>query len=100
MYSQMVAVIREVLPERKAGLLICPRQWPLLAARMQQLGETTGTGTDTVARHLNRLRADTSWQEASGTALVGRLVDATLASMTTPPGAPAASRPPRTAWGV
>ncbi|MFJ3728854.1 hypothetical protein ACIPYQ_40725 [Streptomyces sp. NPDC090045] len=58
---------------------------------MQQLGERDGT--DTVAQRLNRLSADTSWQEATGTALVGRLVDATLASLTTPPGTPAAARP-------
>ncbi|MFE7093369.1 hypothetical protein [Streptomyces erythrochromogenes] len=30
-------MIREVLPEREAGLLIGSRHWPLLAARMQQL---------------------------------------------------------------
>ncbi|MFE5675514.1 hypothetical protein [Streptomyces erythrochromogenes] len=89
--SQTVAMVREVLPEREAGLLIGSRQWPLLAARMQQLGETTGTNT--VALHLNRLSTGTSWQEATGTALVGRLVDATLTSLTTLPGAPAAARP-------
>ncbi|MFE5721292.1 hypothetical protein [Streptomyces erythrochromogenes] len=44
---------------------------------MQQLGEQGGTGT--VARHLDRLTTGTSWQEATGSALVGRLVDATLA---------------------
>ncbi|WP_030852838.1 MULTISPECIES: hypothetical protein [Streptomyces] len=58
---------------------------------MQQLGEHHGT--DTVAQHLNRLTTATSWQEATGSALVGRLVDATLTSLTTPPGAPAPSRP-------
>ncbi|MFB6864252.1 hypothetical protein ACFCV6_25340 [Streptomyces virginiae] len=90
-HSQMVAMVREVLPEREAGLLIGSRPWPLLAARMQQLGEQDGT--DTVAQHLNRLSADTSWQEATGSTLVGRLVDATLTSLTTPPGTPAAARP-------
>ncbi|MDX3536569.1 hypothetical protein PV721_19725 [Streptomyces sp. MB09-01] len=58
---------------------------------MQQVGESDGTHT--VARHLNRLSAYASWQEASGTALVGRHVDATLTCLTTLPGAPAASRP-------
>ncbi|MGW9084021.1 hypothetical protein [Streptomyces yangpuensis] len=38
---------------------------------MQQLGEHHGT--DTVAQHLNRLTTATSWQEATGSALVGRL---------------------------
>ncbi|MFD9519621.1 hypothetical protein [Streptomyces sp. NPDC059979] len=69
MHSQMVAVVREVLPEREAGLLIGSRQWPLLPARIQQVGESDGIHT--VAQHLNRLTTDTSWQEASGAALVG-----------------------------
>ncbi|MFB6560856.1 hypothetical protein ACFCYH_18630 [Streptomyces sp. NPDC056400] len=90
-HSQMVAMVKEVLPEREAGLLIGSRPWPLLAARMQQLGEHHGT--DTVAQHLNRLTTNTSWQEATGPALVGRLVDATLISLTTPPGTPAPARP-------
>ncbi|MFD5620545.1 hypothetical protein [Streptomyces yangpuensis] len=90
-HSQMVAMVKEVLPEREAGLLIGSRPWPLLAARMQQLGEHHGT--DTVAQHLNRLTTNTSWQEATGPALVGRLVDATLTSLTTPPGTPAPARP-------
>ncbi|WP_405419479.1 hypothetical protein [Streptomyces erythrochromogenes] len=66
----------------------------MAAARrpMQQLGEHDGT--DTVARHLDRFTTGTTlWQEATGSALVGRLVDAPLISLTTPPGAPAASRP-------
>ncbi|MFE7184257.1 hypothetical protein [Streptomyces erythrochromogenes] len=63
----------------------------MAAARMQHLGEHHGT--DSVAQHLNRLTTNTSWQEATGPALVGRLVDATLTSLTTPPGTPAAARP-------
>ncbi|MFF1779983.1 hypothetical protein [Streptomyces virginiae] len=90
-HSRMVAMIKLALPEREAGLLIGSRPWPLLAARMQQLGEHHGT--DTVAQHLNRLTTGTSWQEATGSALVGCLVDATLMSLTTPPGAPAPARP-------
>ncbi|MFJ1568687.1 hypothetical protein [Streptomyces erythrochromogenes] len=43
--------------------MIGSRQWPLLAARMQQPGQTT-----------DRLSADTYWQEATATALVGGLV--------------------------
>ncbi|MFE7186136.1 hypothetical protein [Streptomyces erythrochromogenes] len=58
---------------------------------MQQLGEQGGT--DSVARHLNRFITGSSWQEATGTALVGRFVDATLTYLPTPPGAPVASRP-------
>ncbi|MGW4510353.1 hypothetical protein ACWENO_37535 [Streptomyces sp. NPDC004436] len=90
-HAQMVAMVKEVLPEREAGLLIGSRPWPLLAARMQQLGEHHGT--DSVAQHLGRLTTGTLWQEATGPALVGRLVDATLTSLTTPPGTSAAARP-------
>ncbi|MEU6299269.1 hypothetical protein [Streptomyces erythrochromogenes] len=48
------------------SLLVGSRPWPLLDARMQQLGDHEGT--DTAARHLNRLTADTSCQEATGSA--------------------------------
>ncbi len=90
----MVSMVRDVRPEQEAGLLVGSRQWPLLAARMQNIGESDGTHA--VARHLNRLTADTSWKEASGTALVGRLVDATPHSLTTPSSAPPRPRP---VWG-
>ncbi|MFE5828437.1 hypothetical protein ACFQ7B_42890 [Streptomyces erythrochromogenes] len=84
-------MVREVLPEREAGLRVGSCQWPLLATRMQQLGESTAFYTGAV--HMNSLTSDPSWQEASGTALVGCLVDAALASLTIPPGASAASGP-------
>ncbi|MFE5864188.1 hypothetical protein ACFQ77_27110 [Streptomyces virginiae] len=58
---------------------------------MQQLGERHST--DTVAQHPNRATTNTSWQEVTGSALVGRLVDATLTSLTTPTGTPAPARP-------
>ncbi|MFJ3520786.1 hypothetical protein [Streptomyces sp. NPDC090131] len=80
--SQMVSLVQDILPEREAGLLVGSRQWPLLAARMQNIRESDSTHT--VAQYLNRLTADTSWKQATGTALVGRLVDATLHSLTTP----------------
>ncbi|WP_405785747.1 hypothetical protein [Streptomyces sp. NBC_01367] len=79
----------DILPEREAGLLVSSRQWPLLAACMQKIGESEGTHV--VARHLNRLTADTSWKQATGTALVGRVVDAAHHSLTTPPSASPAS---------
>ncbi|WP_051782643.1 MULTISPECIES: hypothetical protein [unclassified Streptomyces] len=81
-HSQMVSLVMDILPEREAGLLVGSRQWPLLAARMQNIRESDSTHT--VAQHLNRLTADTSWKQATGTALVGRLVDATLNALTTP----------------
>ncbi|WKV76606.1 hypothetical protein AW27_033670 (plasmid) [Streptomyces sp. PCS3-D2] len=82
-HFRMVAVIREVLPEREAGLLVGSRQWPLLAARMQRLGEQDGV--DTVARHLNCRTVGASWMEATGTAVVGCLVEAILTCLTTRP---------------
>ncbi|MCX5583995.1 hypothetical protein [Streptomyces erythrochromogenes] len=62
----MVAMVQGGPAGAGGGLLIGSRQWPLLAARMQQLGEQDGT--DTVAQHLNRLTGGTSWQEATGSA--------------------------------
>ncbi|WP_405786681.1 hypothetical protein OG753_00965 [Streptomyces sp. NBC_00029] len=88
-HSQMVSLVMDILPEQEAGLLVGSRQWPLLAARMHKIGESEGTHV--VAQHLNRLTADTSWNRATGRALVGRLVDATLHSLTTPPSASPAS---------
>ncbi len=81
-HSQMVSLVMDILPEREAGLLVGSRQWPLPAARMQNIRESDSTHT--VAQHLNRLTADTSWKQATGTALMGRLVDATLHALTTP----------------
>ncbi|MEY2274419.1 MULTISPECIES: hypothetical protein [Streptomyces] len=64
---------------------------------MQHLGESDSTHT--VARDLNRPTVDSSWLQTTGTALVGRLVDVALASLTTPLGAagtsgPGSPRPP------
>ncbi|MFB7466195.1 hypothetical protein ACFCZ1_22340 [Streptomyces sp. NPDC056224] len=87
-HSQMASMVKDVLPEQKAGLLIGSRQGPLLAARMQKMGESDGAKA--VGEHLVRLGTDTSWKENSGSALVGRLVDATLHSLTAPPSAPPA----------
>ncbi|WP_328959540.1 hypothetical protein [Streptomyces virginiae] len=80
--SRMVSLVQDILPEREAGLLVGSRRWPLLAARMQQI--RASDSTHTVAQHLNRLTVYSSWKQATGTALVGRLVDATLHSLTTP----------------
>ncbi|MFE3760470.1 hypothetical protein ACFXPI_01705 [Streptomyces sp. NPDC059104] len=89
-HSRMVSMVREVLPEREAGLLIGSRQWPLLAARMQKIGESDGAGA--IGAHLARLGTDTSWREGPASALTGRLVDAALRSLTVPPTAPAPAR--------
>ncbi|WP_328792710.1 hypothetical protein [Streptomyces sp. NBC_00273] len=72
---------RDVLLGREAGLLVGSHQWPLSAARMQNIRK--GESRHSVVRHLNRLTVGTSWKQAPGTALVGRLVDATLHSLIT-----------------
>lgn len=64
------------------------RPWPLLAARMNQIRDQGGPAL--LGAHLTRLKDDTSFKNASGAAAVGRLVDATLNSLTTPPSEPAA----------
>ncbi|MYV73121.1 hypothetical protein GT352_04020 [Streptomyces sp. SID1046] len=46
------------------------------AAPMQNIREKEG---HSVARYLNRTTADTFWKRDTGTALAGRLVDATSA---------------------
>ncbi|GAA3386290.1 hypothetical protein GCM10017750_68500 [Streptomyces racemochromogenes] len=47
-------------------------------------------GTGLRAAHLVRLGADTTWQDGPSSTTGGRLVEATLHSLTTPPSAPAA----------
>ncbi|MGW6981825.1 hypothetical protein ACWGE1_20665 [Streptomyces sp. NPDC054932] len=42
-HSQMVSMVRDILPEQEAGLLVGSRQWPLLVARMHKIGESEGT---------------------------------------------------------
>ncbi|MEU7729379.1 hypothetical protein AB0B78_29720 [Streptomyces sp. NPDC040724] len=90
-HSRMVSTAREVPPEREAGLLIGSRQWPLLAVRTQQICEDGGL--DVIAAHLARPSTDTAWKKATGATVPGRIVDANLAFLTTPPSAPAPSRP-------
>ncbi|WP_411105292.1 hypothetical protein [Streptomyces sp. cmx-4-9] len=87
-HAAIVGVVKDVLPESEAGLLVGSRQWPLLAHRMDQIRDQGGTGL--LAAHLARLGTDTTWKETSGSTTVGRLVDATLHSLTTPPSTPAA----------
>ncbi|MFF9011065.1 hypothetical protein ACF087_35490 [Streptomyces goshikiensis] len=92
-HATIVGLVKDVLPETQVGLLVGSRPWPLLAARMNQIRDQGGPAL--LGAHLARLKDDTSFKEASGAAAVGRLVDATLNSLTTPPSAPAApaSRP-------
>ncbi|MEV7834950.1 hypothetical protein AB0P12_30620 [Streptomyces subrutilus] len=51
-----------------------------------------GSGEVPTGAHLARLQADTTWKDGPTSTTVGRLVDAPLHSLTTPPSAPPASR--------
>nr|WSW57142.1 hypothetical protein OG513_00150 [Streptomyces sp. NBC_00998] len=83
-----VGVVKDVLPETQAGLLVGSRQWLLLAACMDRIRDQGGTGL--LAAHLTRLGTDATWKDGPSSTTVGRLVDATLHSLTTPPSTPAA----------
>ncbi|MGW1521585.1 hypothetical protein [Streptomyces sp. NPDC002287] len=81
-HAAIVGAVKDVLPETQAGLLVGSRQWPLLAARMDQIRDHGGPAL--LGTHLARLATDTSWKEGPSSTVVGRLVDATLHSLTTP----------------
>ncbi|MFI5985158.1 hypothetical protein ACIBEA_30355 [Streptomyces sp. NPDC051555] len=91
-HATIVGLVKDVLPETQVGLLVGSRPWPLLAHRMNQIREQGGPAL--LGAHLARLKDDTSFTEASGAAAVGRLVDATLHSLTTPPSEPPAPASP------
>ncbi|MFI8393092.1 hypothetical protein [Streptomyces sp. NPDC085540] len=91
-HATIVGLVKDVLPETQVGLLVGSRPWPLLAARMNQIREQGGPAL--LGAHLARLQDDTSFKDASGSAAVGRLVDATLNSLTTPPSEPPAPASP------
>ncbi|MDD9383079.1 hypothetical protein M8Z33_41835 [Streptomyces sp. ZAF1911] len=85
-HARIVATVNDVLGERDAGLLVGARPWPLLAARMQQLGESDGPKA--VAEHLSRLNADDSWRQGPPGEFARRMVMTTHQALTTPPGEP------------
>ncbi|MER5965387.1 hypothetical protein [Streptomyces sp. NPDC002057] len=80
------APFKDTLPETQAGLLISSRPWPLLAHRMNHIHDQGGTTLLTA--HLTRLTTDTTWQDGPPSTPTGRLIDATLHALTTPPSAP------------
>ncbi|MGW2681100.1 hypothetical protein [Streptomyces sp. NPDC001436] len=86
-HAAIVGTVKDVLPETQAGLLVASRQWPLLAARMDQIRDQGGMGL--LAAHLARLTADTTWKDGPPSTTAGRLVDAALRSLATPPAVPA-----------
>ncbi|MFF3432435.1 hypothetical protein [Streptomyces sp. NPDC002602] len=92
-HATIVGIVKDVLPETQVGLLVGSRPWPLLAARMNQIRDAGGPAL--LGAHLARLGEDTSWREGPTSTTVGRLVDATLNSLTRSPSAPAASA----SWG-
>ncbi|MFD3939139.1 hypothetical protein ACFWSF_09145 [Streptomyces sp. NPDC058611] len=86
-HATIVGVVKDVLPETQVGLLVGARQWPLLAARMDRIRDPGGPAF--LGAHLAGLQADTSWKDGPAFTTAGRLVDATLRSLTKPPFAPA-----------
>ncbi|MFD3809301.1 hypothetical protein ACFWTC_38575 [Streptomyces sp. NPDC058619] len=87
-HATIVGVVKDALPETQVGLLVGSRQWPLLAHRMDRIRDQGGPAL--LAGHLARLQADTGWKDGPTSTTAGRLVDATLRSLTTPPSTPAA----------
>lgn len=87
-HAAIVGVVKDVLSETEAGLLVGSRQWPRLAHRMDRIRDHGGPAL--LGAHLARLGTDTSWKDGPSSTVVGRLVDATLHSLTTPPSAQAA----------
>ncbi|MEU9235132.1 hypothetical protein [Streptomyces subrutilus] len=85
-HAAIVGVVKDVLPETQAGLLVGHRQWPLLAHRMDQIRDQGGTAL--LAAHLARLGTDATWKDGPSSTTVGRLVDATLHCLTTPASTP------------
>ncbi|MER5966780.1 hypothetical protein [Streptomyces sp. NPDC002057] len=86
-HAAIVGAVKDALPETQAGLLISSRPWPLLAHRMNHIHDQGGTTLLTA--HLTRLTTDTTWQDGPPSTTTGRLIDATLNSLTTPPSTPA-----------
>ncbi|MFI5642371.1 hypothetical protein ACIA8H_33870 [Streptomyces goshikiensis] len=63
-----------------------------ITGKEEELSEDASKMAPGWAAHLARLGTDTAWKVGSSSTTVGRLVDATLRSLTTPPSAP--SSPP------
>ncbi|MFJ8010970.1 hypothetical protein [Streptomyces sp. NPDC096339] len=85
-HGRMVAMVRHVLPEQAAGLLVGDRHWPLPAARMHRIGESDGPPA--VGRHLAGLADETAWNAGPPGELAGRLVGAMPRVLTAQPGTP------------
>lgn len=91
-HARIVSTVKDVLGERDGGLLVGSRPWPLLAARMQQLGESDGPKA--VAEHLARLTGDDSWRMGAPGEFARRMVLSTHQALTTPLDAPLVATPP------
>ncbi|MEU6214335.1 hypothetical protein ABZ891_31120 [Streptomyces sp. NPDC047023] len=86
--AAIVGLVRGVLPGTQVGLLVGSRPWLLFVARMNQIRDQGGPAL--INAHLARLQDN---KEASGAAAVGRLVAATLTSLTTRPACRPSPRP-------
>ncbi|MFD6891385.1 hypothetical protein [Streptomyces sp. NPDC059957] len=82
-HARIVSTVKDVLGERDGGLLVGARPWPLLAARMQQIGKDHGPKA--VADHLARLTGDDSWRVGAPGEFARRMVLSTHQALTTPP---------------
>ncbi|WP_327286653.1 hypothetical protein [Streptomyces sp. NBC_01205] len=90
--ESFMRMVREAMPgrDREADLLVSARQWPLVAARMAKMDDA---GLP-VRAHLAGLMADTSWEQGPGS-LGSRLVQATVDTLSRPPGMVAAGSRPK-----
>ncbi|MFI5763971.1 hypothetical protein ACIA8F_23905 [Streptomyces sp. NPDC051563] len=91
-HARIVPTVKDVLGERDGRLLVGVRPWPLLAARMQQIGEAHGPAA--VAERLARLTGDESWRTGPPGEYARRMVLSTHQALTTPPGTPLVAAPP------
>ncbi|MFD8415456.1 hypothetical protein ACFV2Q_27460 [Streptomyces sp. NPDC059650] len=90
--EHFVRMVRAAMPgrDREVDLMVAAKHWPLVAARMAKMDDA---GLP-VREHLAGLMKDTSWQEARGSQLGSRLIQAANHVLSHPPGeAPPMGRP-------
>ncbi|NXY93815.1 hypothetical protein HYE82_05270 [Streptomyces sp. BR123] len=90
--EHFVRMVREAMPgrDREVDLMVAAKHWPLVAARIAKMDDA---GLP-VREHLAGLMKDTSWQEARGSQLGSRLIQAATHVLSHPPGeAPPMGRP-------
>ncbi|MGW0858723.1 hypothetical protein [Streptomyces sp. NPDC002690] len=92
--TRLVTLLQDTLgPGQESGLLVSARIWPLLALRMETLAQGP-EGEPGLRARLAGLKALTDGpRTGSSSPLIERLVDATLHTLTAPPGTPVPDRP-------